>query len=74
MYEDFLQDPRAVLLPAWSRLGLRPGKIDPDVTRHRPQATPLNSEFVNRFLSEAEDVSALHTGASAPGRDRERGI
>ena len=51
-FEDFLRAPAAVLMPAWETLGVRAGRLDPGDTRHRPQGTELNDEFIDRFRSD----------------------
>lgn len=52
VFEDFLQAPGDVLVPVWNRLGVRPGRPDLSQTRHRQQATDLNSAFIDRFRSD----------------------
>ena len=49
VFERFLAAPGDVLTDAWCRIGVRPGNITLDATRHRKQGTSLNAAFARRY-------------------------
>lgn len=52
VYEDFVQEPEAVLRAACERLSLSCGRLRPDAVNARIQRNERNREFRSRFLEE----------------------